>query len=292
MASSSSCAGRRSLAREADVIRVPASVAVRRSPDVALVAAHAAHESGQQVVALVRAPKRGVVASLGEDRLRALEGLPLDQRLMRRRVVAPTEENLANVRSVPQDRQHRVGVEGLAARRPIAALGEPGRDPRAALQARHVALEDRRHHRRFGRVGRDVAALVIEPVAERHAAAGPLPARRLSLHPGDHSLCDRRALELREDAQHQDHHPPGRGCGVEGLGGGAKGDAGALQALKLCARAPHRAREAIDAVDEQQLEASRLGLAKRPIEPLALKRRAGDLVGEAPHDPPAVLACV
>ncbi|HET9676752.1 MAG TPA: hypothetical protein VFP21_04515 [Solirubrobacterales bacterium] len=61
-------------------------------------------------------------------------------------------------------------------------------------------------------------AVLAEPVAEGDVAADPLAAFCLALHPGDGSFDDGRPLELGEDAEHLNHHPPGRAGGVERLG--------------------------------------------------------------------------
>lgn len=46
----------------------------------------------------------------------------------------------------------------------------------------------------------------------------------------------------------------------------------------------------VDPVDEQQVEASRACLRERPTEPWSLQAGARQLVGERPHQLPAVLA--
>ncbi len=68
--------------------------------DVALAAARALDEPGEQVVGVVRAPKRGVLAAFAKDLAGAIEEVLADQRLVRRWVVATAEEDLADVRPV------------------------------------------------------------------------------------------------------------------------------------------------------------------------------------------------
>lgn len=107
--------------------------------------------------------------------------------------------------------------------------------------------------------------------------------RCLSLHPRHDALDDSRPLELGEDAEHLDHHPPGRGRGVERLGRGAEQNVGIVEPLEDLGQPSDRTRKAVDAVDEEQIELPRLGLAQRPVEagavsvapePWSEKRRA------------------
>ncbi len=142
-------------------------------------------------------------------------------------------------------------------------------DASAALPSTRsrIAREDLGHDRRLDGVGEQEAPLGVEAVAERDGAAGPLAARRLALHAGDRALDDRRSLELGEHAEHLDHHPPGRACGVERLGRRPEQDARLVEALEDLREPPDGAREAVDAVDEQEVEALGVGLAQSALEP-------------------------
>jgi hypothetical protein len=80
------------LPREADVVRVASAVAVGGGADVALAAARALNQPREQVVALVRAPKRRVLAALAKQVSCPLEEAGGNERLVRRRIVAPAED--------------------------------------------------------------------------------------------------------------------------------------------------------------------------------------------------------
>src|SRR5215467_4065915 len=92
-----------------------------------------------------------------------------------------------------------------------------------------------------------------EAVAEWDRAAGPAAASGLALHAGDHAVDDGGPLELGEDAEHLDHHATGWAAGVEGLGGGAEDGSGAVEVVQDLGQAAHRARQAVDAVDEEHV---------------------------------------
>jgi hypothetical protein len=129
------------LAREADVVGVAPAVAVGGGADVGLAAAGALDQPGEQVVASVGAPKRGVLTALAQKLRRSLEQRGVDQRLVQSGVVAPAEVDLAQVGAVAQDRQHREDVEGLAALGPVAALAQSVGDRGRALEPLCVAAE-------------------------------------------------------------------------------------------------------------------------------------------------------
>lgn len=97
-------------------------------------------------------------------------------------------------------------------------------------------------------------------------------------------------LELGEDAEHLDHHPAGRATGVEGFGGGAEDDVSLIQVLEDLGQPADRAGEAVDAIDEQEVEAAQPGLGQRPLQLGPVQGAARHLVREAADHLPALLA--
>ena len=205
-------------------------------------------------------------------------------------VVLAPEGDLAQVGAVAQDAEHRRDVEGLSLARARAFLGQPLGNRRGALAAFGVAAEDLRHHGSLGRLGDEEAPLVVKSVAEGDVAADPLSPFCLSFHPGDRAFDNRRPLELGEDAEHLHHHPSRGAGGVEGLGRRAEEHVGRVEAVENLRQPAHRPREPVHPVDEQEVEAPRLGLAERPFQPRPLQDRARRLIGEAAHDLPVLLA--
>jgi len=61
-------------------------------------------------------------------------------------------------------------------------------------------------------------------------------------------------LELGEDAEHLDHHPPRQRRGVEGLGRRAEGNTGCVEVFQELGEAAHRPGEPVDPVDEKEIE--------------------------------------
>jgi hypothetical protein len=80
-----------------------------------------------------------------------------------------------------------------------------------------VEVEDPPHDRRLDLVGDKRALLVGEEVAERRSAGVPAAFLGAALDPGGDAVDDRGVLELGEHGQHLQHHPAGRGAGVERL---------------------------------------------------------------------------
>ncbi|HEX3609247.1 MAG TPA: hypothetical protein VHU14_06230 [Solirubrobacterales bacterium] len=278
------------LAGEAHVVAVTPAVAVRRRAEVLLAAAGALDQPGEQVRGLVGSAQRLVLGAAPQNLLGAVEEHLLDQRLVRCRVLLAPEGDLAQIGAVAQDREHGGHVEGLALAGARAALGQPLGECRGALLALGIAVEYLRDHRSLSRLGNKEATVAIESVAEGDVAANPLAAFGLTLHPGDGALDDGGALELGEDTEELHHHPPGRAGGVEGLRCRAEEHLRCIEPLEDLGQPAHRAREAVDAVDQKQVEAPGLGLAQGPFKARALQSRPRCLVGEAANDPPVLLA--
>jgi hypothetical protein len=95
-------------------------------------------------------------------------------------------------------------------------------------------------------------------------------------------------LELGEDAEHLQHHPPGRGAGVERLGRRLQNNAEPVEFLGQPGQLAHLAAEAVDAVDEQQVEAPLAGEAERLPKAGTVEGDAARLVFEGVDDVPVL----
>lgn len=121
-------------------------------------------------------------------------------------------------------------------------------------------------------------------------AAQPLAPGGFALHPRDHPVDQRGPLELGKDAEHLNHHPAGRGPGVEGLGRRAEVDSDLVQLLQQLSQTSDRAREAVHPVDEEHVVAVKACVSQRPSQSRPLERGAGHLVAVAAAELPALLA--
>ncbi|HET9676753.1 MAG TPA: hypothetical protein VFP21_04520 [Solirubrobacterales bacterium] len=83
------------------------------------------HQPGEQVLGLVGAAQRDVLAAFPEDLLNALEEVLVDQGLMRGGVVGALEGHLTEVGAVAEDAEYGAHVEGLSLASSQAALGQP-----------------------------------------------------------------------------------------------------------------------------------------------------------------------
>jgi hypothetical protein len=92
-----------------------------------------------------------------------------------------------------------------------------------------------------------------------------------------------------EDAEHLQHHPSRRRAGVEGLGCRAQHDADPVELLRQLGELAHFAREAVDAVDEQQIDLPRARQFDRSREPGPVELRASRAILLMGNDPPLVL---
>jgi len=113
-----------------------------------------------------------------------------------------------------------------------------------------VEIEDPAHDRRFHRVGHERALLVGKEVAERRPAGEPAALLGATLDPGGDAVDDGGVFELGEHGEHLQHHPAGRGAGVERLGRRTQCDLVRVEFLRELRKLAHLAREPIDAVDK------------------------------------------
>jgi hypothetical protein len=95
-------------------------------------------------------------------------------------------------------------------------------------------------------------------------------------------------LELGEDAQHLQHHPPRRRAGVERLGRRLEHDLEPVELLGEPGELAHLAGEAVDAVDEQQVEAPLARQFERLFEAGPVEADAARLVLERVDDSPVL----
>jgi len=130
---------------------------------------------------------------------------------------------------------------------------------------------------------------LVDAVAERGVPDGPLALAGLALHPVDHPVDDHFAFELGEHAEHLHEHAPGRGGGVERLGGRAEHDPGLVEFVEQPHEVPDAAAEPVDAVDQQDVELAGLGSGDRAFQAGPVHAGAGGVVGELRDDVPAVL---
>lgn len=77
--------------------------------------------------------------------------------------------------------------------------------------------------------------------------------RLLGCHAGDDQVDDGGPFELAEHSEELDEHPPGRGGGVDGFGGGAERDADGVEFFEEADEDFGGAGETVDRVDEQDV---------------------------------------
>src|SRR5712692_3782833 len=150
---------------------------------------------------------------------------------MGRRVVDAPKKNLTEIGAVLQNAQDRAVAPQASRCIAMAALVERHRDRSRTQQLLGVKLEDQTDQWSFfGLDFEEVAG--VQPIAEGDNAAMPAAPGSLAFHARYDAIDQRGALELGEDAEHLNHHPASRGTGVEGLGRGAKQDAGFVEFLE------------------------------------------------------------
>jgi hypothetical protein len=278
------------VAGEAGVVAVAVLVAVGGGADIALPAAGTGDEPGELVVARVGGPMRVVLASKGEDLGGEVEGGRVDERRVGGKVVGVSEVDLAEIGPVAQHGEDGHVVPRLAGLGAMPVGVEPGGDGLGAVAFAGVAVEDDRHEGRFVGVDGEVATPGVDEVAVGAGAPAPLAAGGFSLHAGDDPVDDGGPLEFCEHGEHLDHHPPrGRGR-VERLGGRAERHPGCVELFEEGGEAAHRAGEAVDPVDQEQVVAMCAGLGEGTLEPGAFGGGARGLVAEGAHQLPVLLA--
>jgi hypothetical protein len=236
----------------------------------------AADDAGEEEVGGVAAAAGYVLAAFAQDRLRALEGELVDERLVDavEEAVAPADP--ACVGGVADDPVHgRVPPAGRRRGRVLVTQLAGDRD-RAQPLAR-VEVEDPAHDRCLYPIGYKGALLVGEEVTERWPARVPAALLCATFDAGRDAVDDRGVLELGEHGKHLQHHPPGRRAGVERLRRRAQGHSVGVKLLGQPGELAHLAGEPIDPVDEQQIDAAlageiERGLQARPIELGAVAR--------------------
>jgi hypothetical protein len=271
----------------AGVVVVVAAVPPRAHSDVGALALAAAHDAGEQEVGGVAAPAGHVLTPLGEQSLRAFEGLLLDERLVQAGVALAAPVHPAQVGLVGEQPLDDGGLPAARRRRRLLRCELACDRDRAHALAR-VELEDALHDRRLRLVGDDVF-LCVAPVAEGEPAGRPVPLLSAPLDPGGDAVDDRRVLKLREHTEHLEHHPPRGGARVERLGRGAQRTPVAVQLLGELGELAHIPGQAVDAVDEQQVDPALAGERERALQPGTGERRAGHSVLLLGDDPPALL---
>ena len=95
-------------------------------------------------------------------------------------------------------------------------------------------------------------------------------------------------LELGEHAEHLQHHPPGWGAGVERLRRRLQDDVELIELLAQPGELTHLAGEAVDAVDEQQVDALLARKVERLLQAGAVEAGPGGLVLVGGDDPPVL----
>ncbi|HET7128485.1 MAG TPA: hypothetical protein VFJ93_05345 [Gaiellaceae bacterium] len=79
-------------------------------------------------------------------------------------------------------------------------------------------------------------------------------------------------LELREDGEHLQHHPPGGGAGVERLGRRLQRDIELVQLIGKLGELAHLAREPVNPVDQQQIDLALTRKLERRLEARPVER--------------------
>ncbi len=189
--------------------------------------------------------------------------------------------DLATVKPVLQHEIERAAREVLAAgklaagsRAALAANAQPielgfEQGDRAELG---VALEDHPDSCRLNRIDNQLPFLDV--VAKRHIAAHP---HALGLRRGDlvaNALAGDLALELGEGKQHVERQTPHRGRGVELLGYRDKRGAMGIQHIDDLGEVGERAGQAVDLVDDDDLDLAGLDIGEEPLQRRALHRSA------------------
>ncbi|HTC60046.1 MAG TPA: hypothetical protein VK691_08005 [Solirubrobacteraceae bacterium] len=219
---------------------VGAAVAFGGHADVGAAATPAAHQAGEQELRAAGGTHRQVLAALLQERLRVVESVLVDQRLMDAGECLLAPVNTSDIRLVAENPQHD-GWLPAARRRGRVFTVEASGDCGGAEPSRGVPLEDAPDDRRGALVGHKLLAIVAG-IAERDATVGPAAFPGAALDATGYAVNDRGVLELGEHPEHLKHHPPGSGARVEWLGCGAQHDAQGVQLLGDSGELAHLAR--------------------------------------------------
>ncbi|MDQ7829055.1 MAG: hypothetical protein QN195_11185 [Armatimonadota bacterium] len=254
-------------ALRADVVRdVDALLVAPAAEHVALAAGALDDAREEPLVAVVPLAALEVLVPLLEHLVRLLE-----EYLRHERVVLPLVEDLApadlpHVDRVLEHVEDDAPAPLPAVAVPVSGLVELVADRRRALLPQGVHLEHLADDKGLLLVDDQALLLRVELVAVGHVAAHEVPALRLLLHPDLRALDDGRVLELREDAEHLEHHLPGGVRRVEGLGDALEGDAVLRELVHHLGELADLAGEPVDPEDEERVEGPRLGVVEHLLE--------------------------
>src|SRR5690606_20263081 len=264
----------------------------------------AVEQALEQVLGVAPAPGAAAAGLRVEGALHLLEERRVDDGLVLALVALALEVHLAEVDRVAQE--HVDVLLGPRAAADLAAgvgagrlalpaeLVDAARDLGGGAEAQ-VELEHRPHL--LGLVGHDhqAHALAVAEVAERGPRAEPLPALAGGAHLVAGAVGDHLALELREADDDVEGVPPHRVAGVEMLGGRDEAVVLLLEAREQLREVEERAAEAVDLVDDHDVDLARVDVGEQALERGALDVRAGEaavvvalgqrLPALAPHRP-------
>ena len=117
---------------------------------------------------------------------------------------------------------------------------------------------------------------VLDVVAHRHEAAHPHAALAGGRELVADALADDLALELGEAQQDVERQPPHGGRGVEGLRDRHEGDVVPVEHLDQLGEVHQRAAEAVDLVDDDDVDEPGLDVGEQLLQGRALQRAAGE----------------
>jgi hypothetical protein len=261
---------------------------MRAGADVGAAAVVAADEAGEQVVGRVATAKGGIFVAAAEDLLGFLESVVVDERVVQAgiRFAVPADE--AAVRGVGEDQLQRVRRPALLARRRCGFRFERAGDGgRPELPVR-VEVEDTPHYRRLHFIWHEQLGLFVAGVAVGGAAAHPFAFADAAFEAGGDAVDDRGVFELGEHAEHLQHHPPRRRAGIERLGRRLQDDVELVEFLTEPGELTHLAGEAVDAVDQEQVDAFLARELERLLQAGPVEACAGGLVFVGGDDPPVL----
>jgi hypothetical protein len=259
----------------AGVVAVAPGSAVGGIAEVALVAAPTTDQPGEVVVGGVRGMAGVVVAAFDQQALDLVEDLAVDQRLVGSGVPGATEEDLADVDAVAEDRQHRDVAPAAALAGAMALVVEPVGDGAGAQAFVAVQVEDHPDDWAVFVGGQEAGLLAVradlEGVAERWRADGPAALGGFAFHAADYPVDDDCPLELGEDGQDLHDHATHRSVGVEVLGRGDQRDPGVVEGVDDVQQPADGAGEPIQPVDQQHVVQAGSCVAQRALEPVTVQ---------------------
>ncbi len=176
---------------------------------------------------------------------------------------------------------------------PVQRLPERVRRP-VSLSQLAMAVAPRRsstylpkmglHDGRFVIVDGQGLGAGVEVVAVGAAAGEPLAAGGFAFEAGGDAVDEQVALELGEDPEQLQQHPPDGALRVDGLGGRLQRDAGGFELFDDGHQPDDGAGEPVDAVDEQHVKRAGTGGVEGFLQAGPVEGGAGGLVDEAVGD--------